>query len=233
MRHAGRRRKTALVLNGTVVLSSLTGLIVNAIRTESFMSASSLLFFTIQSNIWIALICFLFFVCDLFGFGKEDWFYTVKFMFTASILFVLLAGGLLAACADGWSGRLSVDKITLYVISPLAALASFLLTDAAFDVSRMRVALTALIMPLYYFGFSMTVAFLSPEPLFAGRSGGLSHFPYFFLDFERQGWLTMKGGLDGLGTLWWLLLLGLSVLAIGFLLVIAQRAVQRRIGRAA
>ena len=43
----------------------------------------------------------------------------------------------------------------------------------------------------------------------------------------------MKGGLDGLGTLWWLLLLGLSVLAIGFLLVIAQRAVQRRIGRAA
>lgn len=69
-------------------------------------------------------------------------------------------------------------------------------------------------MPLYYLFFSFILAFANPDGIFKNFDGTASRFPYFFLDYEVNGWFTLNKGFFGLGTFYWIIIISIIVILI-------------------
>jgi hypothetical protein len=168
--------------------------------------------FTAQSNIWISLICIIFFIMNAAGIKKNRLLYLIKFMFTSSILLTWLVFAVLLAPILDSSYILSPSNIFLHSITPILAMADFLLFDNEFSIS-LKSLWTVLVMPLIYLVFAFTVY---------EQSGSLPTY-YFFLDYKKLGWFTMTS--TGIGTGFWILLLSAVLYLKGIILLILKNSV--------
>ncbi len=50
--------------------------------------------------------------------------------------------------------------------------------------------------------------------------------PYYFLDYEKLGWLRISG--NGIGVIYWILLISMVMLGIGQLILVLNNLVQKR-----
>src|SRR5574344_432466 len=73
-----------IIVNTIIFLSALVGVYLELTRTGS--PENIILFFTIQSNIWIMCVCLLFVLLDIFKKDVPKFLYIIKFIFTVSIL---------------------------------------------------------------------------------------------------------------------------------------------------
>ena len=83
------KKVLSIALKIIIVISSIMGIILSSILKENdYMGGiTALLYFTIQSNMWICLVCLFYLVIELIGFiNKKDyyrrWMYIVKYIFT-------------------------------------------------------------------------------------------------------------------------------------------------------
>lgn len=174
--------------------------------------------FTMQSNIWIAVICLVFLGIDLINKGIRkipQRLHAIKFMFTTSILLTWLVFAVLLTPMMNLDYLLSPSNLFLHNLTPMLALIDFINFDQDSRINRRNLGL-GLLMPLLYMIFFFS----------AYEITGKLPVPYFFLDYKELGWLRF--GAEGFGVVYWVGLLLIVLLGIGVTILKLKKIAERR-----
>lgn len=186
---------------------------------DDFMSAAAFLFFTVQSNLWIAAISIPFIVYDIKRLKGEkvvvpQWVYKIKFIFTVAITLTFLVFSLMLSpqmIATGYVSYLySMSNIFLHNLVPICAIIDWSLNDYECKTGP-KYLLYGAIMPLLYYIFAMIASVSGVD------FGNGARVPYFFMEYYTYGWFRIGNG--GIGTAYWFILLVGVVLGEGLLFV--------------
>ncbi len=228
MRELSQKRKmTSYVLKLLVIVSAAAGTFLSVHGEGSaFMgSTKAFMYFTIQSNIAIAVICAAECVFFLRGRSLGAAMAVVKFTGTVSItltgvVFVVLLAPTLGA------GAWNVHNILTHVIVPAATVVDFFAVCAGAGIRRRNV-FYVIIPPLVYAIYA-GIGYVRGWEF----SGGYP-YPYFFLNWgSPAGAFGISSELPYLGCVWWILILLVFLLLVGFCyLSIADRLGQKASGK--
>ncbi len=213
------RKCLSIILKLVTVISALTGTFLSAYAgRNSFMGGSRVfMYFTIQSNIAIAIICAIGLVLllgrkDIRGAG-----YVIKFVGTVSItltgvVFAVLLAPLLGT--NAWN----IQNTLTHLVVPVAAIADFFVVTGAEDIRR-RDVIYVIIPPILYAIYA-GIGYVQGWEFATGVN-----YPYFFLNWgSPAGAFGFSKELPFLGTVWWIILLLLFLIGVGHLyLTIVKR----------
>ncbi len=212
MKAISKTRKTvSCVLKLIVILSAVTGTVLSALGgRNSFMGGSRVfMYFTIQSNIVIAVICAAGLYLLARGKAISNVWWTVKLAGTVAItltgvVFVVLLVPLLGDKA--WNAQ---NTLT-HVVVPAAAVADFFVAASGSGIKRKNV-IYVLILPLYYVIYA-GIGFIRGWDFAKGQN-----YPYFFLNWgSPAGALGFSKELPYMGCVWWILILLAFLIAVGW-----------------
>ncbi len=216
------RKWISYVLKIIVIVSAAAGTLMSAgAGRGSFMGGSRMfMYFTIQSNIAVALICAIGLCLLLRNWPVRRTWYVVKLAGTVSItltgvVFALMLAPLLGRAA--WN----VQNTLTHAVVPLAAVADFFVTVPDAGIPRKNVFWVVL-PPLLYVIYA-GIGFVRGWDFARGQN-----YPYFFLNWgSPAGAFGFTDKLPYLGCVWWILILLLFLLAVGW----GYLALADRIGR--
>ena len=181
---------------------------------EGFFNPKHFLYYTIQSNIEIAILCF---VSLLFIFSKKEIpsiVYTLKFIFTVAITLTGLVFNFILYPASIFSTHplnpLSTANFFTHIFVPILSLVDFFAFDYKLKITK-KTFLLGLITPLIYFIFVM---FCTKVGI---RFNGNLFVPYFFLDYKANSWFQLGDG--KIGVFYWVIIQVLIVLLISSVLL--------------
>ena len=224
------RRKELLIsviLKSFIVAGGFVGLIASFVMTEIGVK-NEILYFTIQSNIWIFAVMIVFLVKDSMALARAEdkpiaqWLWKTKFIFTVAIFltgfvynFVLFPSSF---ASPKPTNPLALDSFFVHIFVPVLAVVDFIKNDYRLKANKWTV-FYGLITPVYYLPFALIAAELGANFKEGGR------FPYFFLDHEQFGWF----GFDKMpGVFYWLIIVLGIVLGISYLLIICRKKREKR-----
>ena len=212
MRNIPTTRKTvSYVLKLIVILCAAVGTLISArAGRNSFMGGNRVfMFFTIQSNIFIAVVCAV--GAFLLARGKAipgAW-YVVKLVGTVSITLtgVVFAVLLVPLLGDrAWNPQ---NTLT-HAVVPAAAVADFFAVASGVRIPRKNV-LWVTVPPLLYTIYA-GVGYVRGWEFIKGLN-----YPYFFLNWgSPAGAFGFTRELPYMGCVWWLLILLGFLLAVGW-----------------
>ena len=214
------RKSISVVLKLIVIASAVTGTVMSASAGEnSFMGGSRVfMYFTIQSNMAIALISLIGCCLLIWGRAVSRVWYVVKLAGTVSItltgaVFAVLLAPLLGGAA--WS----VPNTLTHLIVPLAAVADFFVAVSGAEIKRKNV-IYVVIPPLLYAVYA-GIGYANGWEFAEGQI-----YPYFFLNWgSPAGAFGFTDELPYMGCVWWILALLLFLVIIGrCYLAIADKA---------
>ena len=181
---------------------------------EGFFNPKHFLYYTIQSNIEIAIICL---VSLLFIFSKKEIpsiVYALKFIFTVAITLTGLVFNFILYPASIFSTHplnpLSTSNFFTHIFVPILSLVDFFAFDYKLKITK-KTFLLGLITPLIYFIFVM---FCTKVGI---RFNGNLFVPYFFLDYKANSWFQLGDG--KIGVFYWVIIQILIVLLISSVLL--------------
>lgn len=219
-----KNKAFSLVLKGLVALSAAVGVFLSALASkDAFMGGSRVfMYFTIQSNIVIAILLLLGAVFLLRRRKLPNAWYIVKFVGTVSIT---LTGVVLTFVLAPTLGRYAwnLQNVLTHVVVPVAAILDFFVTGPYGDIPKRDVLLVTL-PPLAYAVYAGIGYAAGWE--FAGGT----RYPYFFLNWgSPAGAFGFTRELPFMGCVWWILALLLFLLAVGFVYLLILDRIKRRI----
>ena len=194
-----------------VIISAIVGTILSAIASiDAFMGGSTVfMYFTIQSNILIALVC-LIGIYFLFTNKNNNIWYLIKLISTVSITLTGLVFSFVLAPtmgAEAWG----IANVLTHVIVPIMAIVDFFLVGINSNYKKTDV-LFVIIPPLLYalyagIGYALDWKFTAT-----------ANYPYFFLNWGSEaGAFGFSSELPFIGVVWWILLLLGLLIGLGFL----------------
>ncbi|MCR5478157.1 MAG: Pr6Pr family membrane protein [Lachnospiraceae bacterium] len=204
------QKKISLVLKLVVILSAVLGTFLSAYAgRRAFMGGRTVfMYFTIQSNIAIALICAVGCFLMLRGAKVSQALHVIKFVGTVAItltgvVFVVLLAPTLGPLA--WN----VQNTLTHVVVPVAAVADFFVTSSGAGIPKKHVFYVT-VPPLLYALYARIGYVLGWE-----FAEGI-HYPYFFLNWgSPAGAFGFTKELPFMGCVWWILVLLLFLVAVG------------------
>lgn len=209
-----RRQCISILVKSLGILFGIIGLGLSFLGIDSYIDPSHLLlFFTIQSNIWIlvTMVIFLIYtICEVvLGPQKiPTVLQKMKYVFTVSIALTFVVFALLLLPWMPLSYLTSPSNIGIHFLAPIMAIIDFLFFDLPLN-ARKTTFLWGTIPPLYYFVFSMILSFSGVAFYPDGTT-----VPYFFLNYKTLGWFRI--GASGIGVAYWFVILCVMVLLIGW-----------------
>lgn len=207
-------------IQATLIMVGILGIVFTA-NSYSFMGGSSVfLFFTVQSNIYIIAMSFLFLVFEIiYLFAKKNYvnqvLLDIKYVATVAITITFLVFFTMLAPTLGLDYLLSFNNYSLHAIVPILAIIDFIIFDAKeINLSYPR-SLLATISPIAY------VIFVYIGVQFKLQYAENLYFPYFFLNYETNGFFFEKG----FGVVPWIaiLVVAISGLCLLFALFVKLR----------
>lgn len=219
---SAKRKALSLILKCVVVISAAVGTYLSAVDGINIYMSSKMafMFFTIQSNIAIAIVCAIGAVLLLRNKPIANGWFVFKFVFTISItltgaVFTFMLAPILGEKA--WSLR----NVLTHVVVPLASVADFFVTGVFGDIQKKHIPYV-LLQPLAYVIYA-TVAFIAGWEFLPGRN-----YPYFFLNWNSPaGAFGFSKELPFMGCVWWLILLTLLILGVGLIYVLILNRLKR------
>ena len=218
------RKTISLVCKIIVVTAAAVGIVLSAYGgRNAFMGGSRVfMYFTIQSNILIALIC----AAGAYLMRKnrpvgKAW-YIVKLVGTVSItltgvVFAVLLAPLLGNAA--WN----VQNTLTHVVVPAAAIADFFVTVPGAGIKRKSV-IYVIIPPLLYVIYA-GIGYVRGWEFAKGQ-----HYPYFFLNWgSPAGAFGFTDKLPYMGCVWWILVLLIFLLAVAWCYLAAADRISRKL----
>ena len=201
----------SLFLKCVVVVSAAVGVIFSAIAgAHAFMGGSRVfMYFTIQSNIAIALVCAVGAVLLLRNQPIKDIWYLVKYVLTVSIT---LTGVVFCFVLAPTLGKYAWNRqnVLTHVIVPIAAIVDFFVTGRYGSIKKRSVVFVT-IPPLLYAIYT-GIAYAAGWEFSKGV-----HYPYFFLNWgSPAGAFGFTNELPYMGCAWWILLILVILLAVGY-----------------
>ena len=216
------RRAVSIALKLIVIVSAVTGTVMSALASrDTFMGGGRVfMYFTIQSNIAVALISAVGF-CLLMRKRpvKRGW-YTVKLAGTVSIT---LTGAVFAVLLAPLPGKAawSLPNTLTHLVVPVAAVADFFVACSGAGIGK-RSVLSVIVPPLLYAVYA-GIGYAKGWEFAKGQT-----YPYFFLNWgSPAGAFGFSDELPYMGCVWWTLVLLSFLIAVG----LCYRAVADRIGK--
>ena len=217
------RKIVSYILKLIVIVSAAVGTFMSAYAgRDTFMGGSRVfMYFTIQSNILIALICAVGWVFLCRDRPISDVWYTVMLAGTVSItltgvVFAVLLVPLLGNAAWNFQNTLT------HLVVPVAAVIDFFVVASGAGLKRKNVVYV-IIPPLLYAIYS-GIAFVRGWEFARGQN-----YPYFFLNWgSPAGAFGFIDELPYMGCAWWLLAILVFLIAVGW----GYLAIADRIGKA-
>ena len=200
-----------IALKASLAIVGILGIIFTA-QSSAFMGGGSVFFFfTVQSNIFIIVMSLLFLVNDVMLLINKKSFVNqtlllIKYVATVAITITFIVFFTLLAPLMGVDYLLSFNNFSLHAIVPILAIIDFILFDTDINLTYKN-SLLATIAPISY------VVFVYIGAIFKLRYGENLYYPYFFLDFEKNGFFFEKG----FGIIPWIIILLAGICGLGFL----------------
>ncbi len=204
-------KRISLVLKLIVIISAVVGTYLSySASGAEFMGGSRVyMYFTIQSNIAIAVICAI----GLYLIGTDKkisklW-YIIKFVGTVSITLTGVVFGFVLAPtlgAQAWN----IQNTLTHLIVPVAAVIDFFVACYGADIEKKNVIFVTIPPILYaiYAGIGYVSGWKFSEDY---------NYPYFFLNWgSPAGAFGFTKELPFMGTAWWILVLLLFLIAVGY-----------------
>ena len=191
-----------LLVEIALIVFGIYGLYLNFFSTGFMGNGSTLLYFTIQSNMAILAIVIVFFVLKIIQLilGKNlinNFLLHLKFVFTVGITITFLVFFILLAPSQQPSYLTSMTNLTVHCLVPVLALIDFFFFDTDIKFNKFS-PLTGTIFPLLYLFFVLICTQV-------GVSFNGQFVPYFFLDFKTLGWFDISN--RGIGVFYCILIL--------------------------
>ena len=221
-----KKATVSLILKLTVILSAAAGVALSALASsDTFMGGSVVfMYFTIQSNIAIALVSL---IGGFLLIGRKQiggaW-YVIKFVATVSIT---LTGAVFTFVLAPTLGDFAwvLQNVLTHVVVPLAAIVDFFVTGPYGNIKRSRVFFVTLPPLAYaiYAGIGYAVGWEFSEGI---------NYPYFFLNWgSPAGAFGFTKELPFMGCAWWILALLILLLAVGFVYLMIIDAIKRAMAK--
>ena len=207
-----KSRACSIILKVIVILSAAFGVFLSAYASkDTFMGGSRVfMFFTIQSNIALALISLIGLVLLLKDRRFGSVWYVIKFVGTVSIT---LTGAVFTFVLAPTLGEYAwnAQNVLTHVAVPAAAIADFFVTGVYGNI-RKRSVFFAILPPLVYAVYA-GIGYAAGWEFAEGIN-----YPYFFLNWgSPAGAFGFVNELPFMGCVWWILALLLLLLFVGFL----------------
>ena len=206
------KKKISVILKVIIFLSAVIGTFLSAYSgRETFMGGGSVfMYFTIQSNIALALICAYGMYLIL---GKKDvsnlW-YIIKFVGTVSITLTGAVFCFVLAPTMGLAAW-NIQNILTHVVVPVLSVVDFFVVGPVKKISKLN-TFFVIIPPIIYavyagIGYKLNWEFAE----------GIN-YPYFFLNWgSPAGAWGFTNELPFMGCMWWILALLVLLLTVGWL----------------
>ncbi len=213
-----RQKRLSSFLKLIVIVSALLGTLLSAYAgRHSFMGGSRVfMYFTIQSNIAIAIICGIGLYLIKKGSNISNTWYVIKFVGTVSItltgvVFVVLLAPILGPYA--WN----IQNTLTHAVVPVVAVIDFFVVAPSARISKKNV-FYVVIPPLLYAIYA-GIGYIRGWEFADGIN-----YPYFFLNWgSPAGAFGFTNELPYMGSVWWIALLLLFLIIVGYCyLVIAD-----------
>ena len=218
----------SIVIKSVIILLIVVGLI-SLMTTTNFMSESTLLYYTVQSNILVGAIIAVFLIFDIIKLIKKAEVKLPKFLCVIrlvgtsaiAVTFVVFSLMMLPTLIQSGYGMylLSLNNICLHILVPIIAVVDWFMFDYGYKSNHFTF-LYGGIMPMCYLIFVM-ICSVSGVTFADG-----SIVPYFFLNYETLGWFSI--GSMKLGVFYWIVLLTIVVLLISFFLSFVKEKINAK-----
>ena len=224
--NSNMRKFIALFLEISITACVIAGVTLTAkLATGGFMGgATAILYFTVQSNIWIgatALVTAVFTAINIArkksGIPHALW--IIKYVFTVSITLtgVVFCGVLAPTMPDAFA---SPANILTHVVVPVLSIVDFFVGEK--DDIRYKEFLYSWIPPLYYLVFAGIGYALD------WNFGMGNNYPYFFLNWDSPaGVFGFADGIYFMGTFYWIIAIVLFVSAIALAYIALARRIKK------
>lgn len=195
-----------------VILFSIYGVILSVISDNlTFMGGKSvLMYFTIQSNILIALVSLIGLYYLFFNKNVPNWWYIIKFVSTISIT---LTGTVFCFVLAPTMGVFAWNKVNIFthVVVPICAVLDFFVTCVESNI-KMKDVIYTLIPPILYVIYAI-VGYICNWQFSEGVN-----YPYFFLNWGSEaGAFGFSTSLPYMGCIWWILIIVILLIITGFI----------------
>lgn len=219
------RRCISYTLKIIVVLSAAVGVFLSAYAgRNSFMGGSRVfMYFTIQSNIAVALISLI--GCCLMLTKKkvgEAW-HVIQFVGAVAITLTGVVFGFVLAPTLGVNAW-NVQNTITHVVVPIAAVADFLIVAYGEDIRKKNVIYV--IIPPVLYAIYAAIGYVRGWDFALGIN-----YPYFFLNWgSPAGAFGFTKEMPYMGTAWWILALLIFLIIVGccYLMIININRKNRR-----
>lgn len=220
---SSNHRIVSLILKSIVFISATVGTYLSFVGgTGGFMlGGTSFMYFTIQSNIAIALICAIGAVLLLKKTAVGNAWFIVKFVGTVSIT---LTGAVFCFMLAPILGELAwnIQNVLTHIVVPVASIADFFLVGRYGDLQKKHVPFVA-IPPILYLIFGV-VAYVEGWKFADGNN-----YPYFFMNWGGPaGAFGFVGEFPFMGCVWWMLMIAAIFFGVGCLYVLILNRMKRR-----
>lgn len=209
---SSKTKTTSIILKLVVFISAVLGTILSAYAgAQSFMGGKTVfMFFTIQSNIALAIICLIGLIFLLKNKPFTDLWFLIKYIGTVSITLTGMVFCFVLAPTMG-SGAWNIQNILTHVVVPVVSVIDFFVTGTESQLKK-RDILFVIIPPIIY-------------AIYAGigyvcnwQFGPGINYPYFFLNWgSPAGAFGFTSEFPFMGCSWWILALLIFLLAVGAL----------------
>lgn len=208
----------------TLIIVGTLGIIFTA-QSSSFMGGAVVFFFfTVQSNIFIILMAFLFMGHEIISIFTKKYFINqimlhIKYVATVAITVTFLVFFTMLAPLMGVDYLVSFNNLSLHAIVPILAIVDFIIYDAEINLTYKK-SLIATIAPISY------VIFVYVGSIFKLQYGKDLYYPYFFLDINN-GFFFEKG----FGVIPWIIILLIAICGLGYLYCFVIKLRQKAINK--
>ncbi len=217
-----KQKLISFILKGIVIISAIIGTIFSAkAGIDSFMGGHTVfMYFTIQSNILVALVSLIGIFLILFKKTNYIW-YVIKFVSTVSITLTGVVFSFVLAPTMGSAAWVFYNVLT-HVVVPLCAVIDFFVVSIN-TVYRKIDVLFVMIPPLLY-------AIYAGIGYVAGwKFTKTDNYPYFFLNWGSEaGAFGFSSKLPFMGVIWWIILLLGFIVGVGFLYIFIAKKLRNK-----
>ncbi len=212
-----------IIIKAALAIVGILGIVFTA-QSSAFMGGASVFFFfTVQSNIFIIAMALIFLTDEIMLLITKKSFVNqvllhIKYVATVAITITFLVFFTMLAPLMGVDYLLSFNNFSLHAIVPILAIIDFILFDTDIQLTYKK-SLLATIAPISY------VVFVYVGSIFKLQYSDNLYYPYFFLDYETNGFFFEKG----FGVIPWVIILLAGICGLGFLYCLIIKLRQKTI----
>lgn len=190
----------SILLKAIVVVGALVGVVLSYYNSRGFNNGNStFLFFTIQSNLWIALLDVVALAMMTRGGCTRRWYSLAQLMFTVSITLTGVVFCFVLAPTMAPGTAFVPANVLTHIVVPIAAVADFVVCRKSYAFHRSD-ALYPTLPALYYLAFA-SIGYVQNWPF-----AEAANYPYFFLNWgSPAGAFGFSGEFPFMGVVYYIL----------------------------